>query len=103
MFTPELLEEIRLVLVKVRAARRLTVPEVAARMGMTKDAYAVNRVFLGSIELEEQFGARLAEALGVSWSDVIAVAKQRWDHNRLYGEAIQRLADLGAVAERSGG
>lgn len=101
MFTPELLEEIRQVLSKVRVARRLVVSEVAARM--SAPAFEIDAMLVGRVGISDETGREMARALGVEWSDVIAVAKQRWDHNRLYGEAIQRLADHGAVTDPIGG
>lgn len=103
MFTPELLEEIRQVLSKVRVARRLSVTEVAARM--KEDATEVDRVLVGRVSMTAEMGERIAEALNIRelwWHEVRAVAKARLDHNRMYSDAVQRLADLGAVTDRTG-
>lgn len=104
MFTPELLEEIRLVLVKVRSTRRMAVTEMATRMKMP--ATEVDRVLTGRVAMTEETARSMAEALNIHelwWKDVVAVAERRLDHNLLHNTSIQRLADLGAVAERSGG
>lgn len=91
MFTAALMEEIRLTLKKVRARRQMLDQELSQRTGFSL-AHMSRTLYGNGTALTEEDGKKYAEGLGLGWDSIVAVAKQRWDHNRLYEEAIARLA-----------
>lgn len=92
-FRSELMKEVREVLNKVRAYKGVTASQLARLAGGAADG--VDAQLTGRVAMTQGRAEELARALGLDWSDVSAVAKQRWQHNEQYEAALRRMSQGG--------